>query len=414
MNFGKIDELSEVRRARDVIRRRDRQTIAEQVEIARIPAPSGKESKRAAYVARRFGEIGLANPLEDEVGNVLGWYSGDDVDERFARQPVLVAAHLDSIFPDGTETVVRMENGRLRGPGITDNARGIAAMLAIADALRRSRLRTVRPIVFIATVGEEGLGDLRGVKHLFREGAGFSDAAAFVSLDGAGCSRIVHQAIGSLRLRLRVGGPGGHSWGDRGMPNPADVIGETIHGLRRLQPPGTDDFTITVGRIGGGTSINSIPSTAWLELDLRSETARALEWMGRESKRIFERAVRVVANASTDRRGLRPEVDQVGNRPCGETPVESVVVQAAIAATELIGEVPELTASSTDANVPISLGIPALAIGAGGRGGGVHTLGEWFENRDGALGIERALLTLVAIAGVPGHAQDVASDSTTE
>jgi acetylornithine deacetylase/succinyl-diaminopimelate desuccinylase-like protein len=406
MNLQAIADSQAVREARSLIRRRERETLEEQIGIAEIPAPTGLESARAAYVAERFAEIGLVDRSVDNVGNVFGWLpsSGDSAASR--GQPVLLTTHLDTIFPQGTAITARKEGTRVFAPGITDNSRGIAATLAIAETLQTIGIRTDHPIVFVATVGEEGLGDLRGVKHLFRTGSPHRSAAAFLAIDGAGVSRIIHRAVGASRLRVTITGPGGHSWGDRGSPNPAHALADTISRLSGLTPPNDAAFAVNVGRLGGGTSINAIPAEAWCELDLRNESAESLEWMEAEAKSMIDAAVSAASGGTGDQPPLECRVDRIGSRPCGVTPAESALVQAAIGATRFVGKVPALATSSTDANVPMSLGIPAIALGAGGRGGGIHTLDEWFDNVDGARGIERALLTLLAISGIQFSDQD--------
>jgi tripeptide aminopeptidase len=278
-----------------------------------------------------------------------------------------------------------------------DNSRGLAAMLALAEAIDGTRLRTRRPIVFAATVGEEGSGDLRGAKHLF---AGLGELpAACVALDGAGDDRIVNRALGARRYRITFRGEGGHSWAAFGVPNPVHAAGSAAARLAALPLPRSPRTTLSVCRIGGGISVNAIPDEAWLEVDLRSSSEDVLQRCSNE--------IRVVARAAARdenqrrRPGSTPllfDLATIGDRPCGELPPEHPLVVAAESATLAIGRTPELGLASTDANVPISLGVPAIAIGAGGRGGGVHTANEWYDNTDGALGVARALTVLVAAA----------------
>ncbi|HEX7117606.1 MAG TPA: M20/M25/M40 family metallo-hydrolase [Longimicrobiales bacterium] len=405
LNAATLTRSPAVDRARKILRERDAETLAAMVELAQIPAPPFGEAARAERVRRWFRDLGLADVALDEAGNVLARLPSPSGGAAAPpdRAPILVAAHLDTIFPPGTDVSVRDVGGRLVGPGIADNARGLAAMLAIARALVEAAPSLRRPVVFVATVGEEGVGDLRGVKHLFRDGSPWRRAAGFIALDGTGARRIVNRALGSLRYRVTIEGSGGHSWADWGRPNPVHALGRAIAALASLELPRRPRTTLNVGRIEGGTAVNAIPTRAWLEVDLRSEGAGALAELDARVLRAVERAV---AEASDRRRrgtaALELEIERIGDRPSGETPASSPIVAAARSATRLIGEVPELAASSTDANIPIALGIPAIALGAGGRSAGIHTPDEWYENDGGPAGVERALLTLLAVAGVDG------------
>lgn len=391
-----------VQRARTRLHETDAETLREQVELVRIPAPSFAEEERGARVRARFAEMGLDGLETDEVGNVLATLPGP-ADPRAA--PVVLSAHLDTVFPAETDLTPRHEGDRVYAPGITDNARGLAALLAVARVLAEARIRTVRPLLLAATVGEEGIGDLRGVKHLFREGAPLRGAAAFLSLDGSGTGRIVHRAIGSKRLRVTVRGPGGHSWADRGAANPVQALSAAVVAIGAVQPPPTARSALTVARIGGGTSVNSIPAEAWAEIDLRSDAPQPLARLEDEVRAAVHGAVEAENRARVHARRARPltaAIDTIGDRPSGETDPSTALVRAALGVTRALGDPPELASSSTDANVAISLGIPAITIGAGGESGGVHTLAEWYSNRGGARGIERALLIALAVAGVAG------------
>jgi tripeptide aminopeptidase len=386
-----------VRRLRAAVHATDAETVREQETLAAIPAPTFHEDERAAYVARRFAEIGLLDVRTDAAGNVLARLAGSP---DAARGQVVVSAHLDTVFPTGTDTVPRHGgDGRIRAPGITDNCRGLAAMLAVARLLAGEAVRTQRPLLFAATVGEEGTGDLRGVKHLFGDEGELRHASAFVALDGSGIRRIVTRAIGSRRLRVEVAGPGGHSWADRGTPNPIAVLARAVAAVAGTPLPSPARSSLTVARMAGGTSINAIPDAAWMEVDIRSEAPDALAEMEGAVRRHVERAL---AAENARRRPADPPlactVTVIGDRPSGETPAGAELVRAAVAATEAVGERAELVASSTDANLAISRGIPAVCIGAGGDSGGIHTLEEWYHNERGAAGIERALLLTLAAA----------------
>jgi acetylornithine deacetylase/succinyl-diaminopimelate desuccinylase-like protein len=385
----------EVSAALALLADRDADTIADQCALAAIPAPSGEEAERARFVTDRLVEAGQSAVEQDEVGNVVAWHACADP----TLPPILLAAHLDTVFPATVEHRVRREGARLIAPGIVDNARGLAGMLALARALAAVRIRTVQPLVLIATVGEEGAGDLRGVKHLFAEGQPWRGAAAFLALDGGGRHRIVHRAVGSRRLRVEVSGPGGHSWADRGTANPLHAVGHAIAALLGDAP--ATNGAITVARSGGGESVNAVPARAWMELDLRSESADELADMERRVRARVGRAVR--RESAARRAGTQPlvlSVDVFGDRPCGTTRTDAFLVRAAEDATRQLGLVPELIASSTDANVPMALGIPAIALGAGGESGGTHTTGEWYANEGGPEGLQRALLVVLAVAGI--------------
>jgi acetylornithine deacetylase/succinyl-diaminopimelate desuccinylase-like protein len=374
--------------------RDDAQTVAEQCTIAAIASPPFGEAARAEWMRERFTDIGLQRVRIDDAGNVIAECAGtQDV------PPVIVAAHLDTVFPAGTILDLRRQDGRVLLPGIADNARGLAGVLAIARALVESGIVTEHPIHFVATVGEEGVGDLRGVKHLFRDGASHRNAHAFIALDGTETRRIVNRAVGSRRFRIAVRGPGGHSWADRNAPNPAWVLGHIMSTIGRLRFPAEPPWSLNIGRVGGGTSVNAIPEEVWFELDMRSEDGSTLATVETTTLRTIRQAA---AESNAMRRGsttqLELDVQSIGNRPAGGTPADARLVQIARAATRYIGRRPELVASSTDANVPMALGIPAIAIGAGGESGGMHTLSEWYDNRRGAEGLVRAALTVVAAA----------------
>lgn len=370
----------------------DERVVGTQIALAEIPAPTGSEAQRGASVAARFRELGLHDVRTDGVGNVTALRRGDA-----DLAPVLVCAHLDTVFPEGTAVDVARDGRQLAGPGIVDNSRGLAGMLALAEAIDGVHLRTRRPILFAATVGEEGVGDLRGAKHLFAQLE--TRPAACIALDGAGDDRIVHRALGARRFRVTFSGDGGHSWASFGVPNPVHAAGAAAAKLAQLPLPRVPRTTLSVCRIGGGISVNAIPEEAWLEIDLRSSCRTTLDGCTAE----LQQCMRAAAREENVRRapGTSPltfTLSVIGDRPCGELPREHPLVRAAVAATYAIGRTPELVTASTDANIPISLGVPAIAIGAGGRGGGVHTPSEWYDNADGTLGIARALTVVVAAA----------------
>src|SRR5947209_18331213 len=398
-----------IRAARHHVERTDEVTLARQAALCAIPAPTGAEGHRAARVAELFREVGLRAVLVDEVGNVHGWFGGDSLTVAGnGSAPVVLAAHLDTGFGPEVDVAVERRGGRLEGPGISDNARGLAALVAVAEAIVAAQVRTTRPVLFAATVGEEGSGDLRGVKYLLNGKAGNGGVGgvppaplAFIALDGAGLERVVHRAPGSKRYRVTFRGPGGHSWAAFGVANPANAVGRATALLADLPTPTAPRTTCAVVRLGGGTGLNSIPQEAWLDLDLRSEDPKALAQLD-----VTVRAALARATDDENRRRapatppLGIEIQLLGDRPSGVTPRTHPLVQAAIAANRILGKDAELASASTDANVPIALGVPAIALGAGGKAGDAHLTTEWYENTEGALGIIRALLVTAAVAEV--------------
>ena len=387
-----------VRAARIHIERFDEVTLARQATLSAIPAPTGAEAARGARVAELFDDVGLQDVKIDTVGNVRGWY-GDRGNSK-GDDCVVLSAHLDTVFGPELDVSVSRNGSRLEGPGISDNARGLAALVAVGESLAHARVTTARPILFAATVGEEGSGDLRGVRHLFGPSAHQSiRPSAFIALDGAGLERIVHRALGARRYRVTYHGPGGHSWAAFGVANAANAVGRATAMLADLVPPQSPRSTCAVVRIGGGTSLNSIPQTAWLDVDLRSEDPRILEKLDATAHEFFERAL---AEENRHRAPTTPalklDVRRVGDRPSGLTPRTHPLVQTAVAATRAVGHEHQLACASTDANVPIALGVPAVALGAGGRAGDAHLPTEWYENDKGALGIVRALFVTAAMA----------------
>ena len=383
-----------VRAARHHVERTDEVTLARQAALSAIPSPTGAEGRRAGRVAELFREVGLSDVAVDGAGNVHGWLG------KNGAAPVVLAAHLDTVFGPEVDVQVERRSQRLEGPGISDNARGLAALVAVAEAMIVARVPTGRPVLFAATVGEEGSGNLRGVKHLLN---GESDPApvAFIALDGAGIDRVIHRALGSRRYHVTFRGPGGHSWAAFGVVNPANAVGRAAALLADLPIQHAPRTTCAVVRLGGGTGLNSIPQEAWLDLDLRSEDPRALAQLDVTVRAALDRAADDENRRRTlDTPPLRLDMQLLGDRPSGLTPRAHPLVQAAVAANRALGRDAELASASTDANVPISLGIPAIALGAGGKAGDAHLATEWYENVEGALGIVRALLVTAAMAEV--------------
>jgi acetylornithine deacetylase/succinyl-diaminopimelate desuccinylase-like protein len=367
----------------------DRETLNTQIELTRIPAPPFREGERGVRMAELFREAGLVRVRTDAAGNVLA-----ELPDAPAGPPLVLSAHLDTVFPEGTDITVVEEGDRILGPGIADDGRGLAVILAVARALVAAGLTPPRPLLLAATVGEEGVGDLRGVRELFSEGREGREALGFISVDGAGLDQLVSVGLGSRRYRVAVRGPGGHSWSDWGLPNPIHALGRAVGALSRIQLPTDPVATLSVGRWGGGTSVNAIPAEAWVEVDIRSASPQALADVDRAFKEAVDAAVTAINGEITgsDAR-LTYELSPIGARPAGETSWDSDLVRSARAATEALGVQPEISVASTDSNVPMSLGIPAVTMGGGGKAGGMHTLDEWYENDQGSLGVLRVLFT---------------------
>ena len=368
----------------------------EHIGICSIPASPFGERERAEYLSQKFSSLGLSEVEIDPEGNCLGLIKGA------TRSPLMVvSAHLDTVFAAETNfNVVRREN-RLLAPGIADDGCGLAALITIAQAIQNEQIRTEGSILFVGTVGEEGEGNLRGVRYLLTRGRWAAKVDAFLSFDGPGVDRITNRALGSRRYRIEITGPGGHSWGDFGLPNPVHALGRAVSRLAGYPAPKDPRTTFNVGRIEGGTSVNSIPRTATMEVDLRSASEAEL----RRLDAFFRRAMRDATDEenATRRAGdpeLKLKMDLIGERPTGETPSDSPLVELAIESTKILGFEPRLDQSSTDSNLPISLGIPAITLGAGGTSGFSHTLDEWYDPRGRDLGLKRGLLVILGTVGL--------------
>jgi len=380
-----------VRAALEAAKATEPQTIEQQIGFCQVPAPPFQEAARGRALRRAFEGVGLSNIRVDRVGNVLADRPG-----TAARPRVVFAAHLDTVFPEGTEVKVTREGTRLRGPGIGDNCRGLAVLVAIARALARGHVQTPGTITFVANVGEEGLGDLRGVKELFAgELSGKIDH--FVSIDNAGIS-ITNLAVGSHRYRVTFKGPGGHSFGAFGLANPAHALGRAVAKISEFQVPSQPKTTFNVGRIGGGTSVNAIPFDAWMEIDMRSSEPRTLADLDAK----FRKAVEAAVTEENARWGGRPTitavVDLVGDRPAGSTPSDSPIVETAQAVARALGLGATLSEGSTDANVPMSRHLSAITIGGGGTSAESHAPQESFDFTDSWKGTQNAVLLAIALA----------------
>ena len=374
------------------IQEADASVVEDQVAIARVPAPTGDESVRAEWMVRRLQAAGLRRVTIDSAGNVIGFANGES-----RAAPLILCAHLDTVFDSRDPVQVRREGARLHAPGISDNARGLATLAALADLVASGRLRIQRPVIFAATTCEEGHGDLRGARHLFDTQA--TDDSLAVALDGPGDERIVTAALGCRRYHIIFRGPGGHSWGRYGTPNAIHAAAALVTRLTGYAAYDRARTALTVSRISGGSTINAIPAESWIEVDVRSTSDAELVRIDQH----IRRATRDAADEENSRRRsdaapLTVTLTLIGERPAGEVATEHPIVAAAAEATRTFGLSPEFAVASTDANIPISRGIPAIAIGGGGMGGETHTPSEWYENRDGARGIARAALLLAALA----------------
>ena len=394
--LARLMEKPRVAAAVDHVRQSDELTLATQVELSEIPAPAFAEERRGKRMAELMSAAGLHEPHPDLIGNVVGTRPGVDARPHLgaAEPPLVVSAHLDTVFPAGTDVGVTREGDLLRGPGISDDARGLATLLATARALCESGIRTRAPLLFAATVGEEGIGDLRGVKKLFGDDGVARCATGFISLDGAGLERVVVRGLGSRRFRITARGPGGHSWVDWGTPNPIHALSGVARRLTMVSLPEDPVATLTIARWGGGKSINAIPQEAWIELDTRCEAEAPLEWL----ESTVQRTVDETAQRGPD--AVAFDIETIGVRPGGGTPSGTPLVQAAAVATRSQGSEPVAAVSSTDANIPMSKGIPAITIGCGGEAGQAHTTDEWYRNVRGVEGVLRALYTILLVAGV--------------
>jgi acetylornithine deacetylase/succinyl-diaminopimelate desuccinylase-like protein len=367
----------------------------EHIRICSIPASPFGEQERAVYLSQKFIELGLSEVEIDEEGNCLGLLRGSSLSPL-----MVVSAHLDTVFSKDTNFNVGRRDGKLFAPGIADDGCGLAALVALAQAILTEEILLDGSILFVGTVGEEGEGNLRGVRHLFTKGRWASHVDVFLSFDGPGVDRITNKALGSRRYRVSVTGPGGHSWGDFGLPNPVHAIGGAISRLAGYPAPKHPRTTFNVGRVEGGRSVNAIPAEASIEVDLRSAAEPELQRLDA----FFRRAMRDAVDEENVKRRvgdplLKLNVDLIGERPTGETPADAPLVELAIEATKLLGVEPRLDRSSTDSNLPISLGIPAITLGAGGSSAFSHSLDEWYDPRGRDLGLKRGLLVILGIVG---------------
>ena len=369
-----------------------------QRDVTRIAAPTGSEATRGTWMAGQFREIGWSDVRVDDEGNVIARRARAPRADTSTRRDVWCCAHLDTVFSD-LSPVVSQIGSRLEGPGIGDNGRGLAALLAIGNALYCADVHAAADMVLVCTVGEEGLGDLRGMKALMRDAA--PTPHAVIAIDGAGDDRIVNAALGSTRWRIAYSGSGGHSWADFGVANPVHAVTALAAALQAVMLPREPRTTLTIARVGGGESINSIPRDGWLEVDIRSQSDSVLTSLERTLRETVTRIERSEnARRAPNSAPLSNAVTLLGSRPCGSLSDDAPLVRIAEQETRAIGARPRLAIASTDASVPIALGIPAIAIGAGGQGGGAHTPDEWYDDTNGVRGLQRALRIIVVAAGL--------------
>ena len=380
-----------VRAALEAARRDEPRTLERQMAVCAIPAPPFQEQARGVELKRLFTELKLRDVRIDRAGNVIGVRPG-----KAAHPNLVLSAHLDTVFPEGTAVKPTREGDVLKGPGIGDDCRGLAVLLETVQALDAAHVETPGTITFVANVGEEGLGDLRGMKELF--GVTLKGQIdKFVSLDGTGHS-VTNVGVGSFRYRVTFKGPGGHSYGDFGMANPIQAMGRAISKIDAIQVPSQPRTTFSVGRVGGGTSVNAIPYEGWMEVDLRSSDAAVLKGVDDKIRAAIGTAVDE-ENARWSNRGpVTVEIKQVGFRPAGKTDAANSIVETALSVSKALGLDSRLGEGSTDANVPMELKIPAITVGSGGVGRGAHSLNESFDSRDSWKGTQRAILLTVSLA----------------
>jgi len=386
-----------VTRVLEILRGSANAATEEQIRITEIPAPPFQESVRAAYMKKLFTSTGLRVET-DEIGNVIGEWPGSSPDI------VMLTAHLDTVFPGGTDVRVKHEGGRLLAPGISDNGTGLAALVALSKAFRDAKIKTTKTILFVADVGEEGEGNLRGMRALAET---YKKRLKYVlALDGSATEYVTTAALASRRVEITITGPGGHSWSDFGAPNPIHALGRGIARFVTSPVPESPRTSFNIGEIEGGTSVNSIPSSAHMKVDLRSESEpelAALEGFLRDAvKAGMDEEMSAARERGMGGSGnlLNLKINVLGVRPAGDLPENSPLLAALLAADNQLGNRSRRERSSTDANIPLSMGIPAISLGAGGRSGGAHTLEEWYDPAGRELGLQRVALTVLAVAGL--------------
>jgi tripeptide aminopeptidase len=393
-----VARLAEMRSVHDAFawfRSHSRELEDRQMEVTAIPAPPWGEAARSEWLKARFEELGLSDVHQDELGNVFGIRPGITSDASY----IALSAHLDTVFPPGTEITVTREASKLYGPGISDNGSGIVALLAIAGAMRDAAIANRAPILFIGSVGEEGEGDLRGMRHIFQQRRWLDSITTVIAIDGAGTDTIIAEGLGSRRYEITITGVGGHSWSDFGVANPIVALARVVDRFTRTPVPVAPKTTFNIGTIHGGTSVNSIPQTAIMRVDTRSASVEELDKLERALRESLEQVVAAMPGRNR-KETLTSEVKIIGDRPAADLPLDSRLLESIRAVDSQLNNVARIQRASTDANIPLSLGREALAIGAGGSGGGAHTLHEWYDPAGRDLGLKRILLLTLAMSGV--------------
>ena len=395
-SIKKIIRNAKVKKAFNYIIDIEEKTIKNHIELTEIEAPPFKEERRAKEFAERLKLAGIENVWIDSIGNVIGFLKGS-----VGNKNIAVDAHIDTVFPEGTDVKVRVKNDTLFAPGIGDDTRGLAMILTLAETIKKNNIEPINNIIFIGTVGEEGLGDLRGVRYLFKNKTPKIDS--WIAIDGGSIGRVNNQALGSYRYEVIFDGPGGHSWGAFGLVNPHHALGSGIKNFINKADVYTSSGPKTsynVGVINGGTSVNSIPFKSSMLIDIRSIEPNRLDHMEEILYNSMQEALKEQNEMKRSGPDLTLTINKIGNRPSGIVKESVPLIQKTIAATQYMGVEPRLTIGSTDSNIPISLGVPAVTIGRGGDGGGAHSLDEWWINKEGYKSIQLALLILLSESGI--------------
>lgn len=392
---SQVAKKMELAEAFSVIDQIDQQTMENLITLTEIPAPPFMEGERASAFKSMLEKAGADSVWIDAVGNVIALREG-----KVGERTIVLDAHLDTVFPEGTDVTVKHKGDTLYAPGIGDDTRGLSMVVAILHAMEATNIETDAHILFVGTVGEEGLGDLRGVKYLFNESGIKIDS--WISIDGGSIGRVNTTALGSIRYKAIFHGKGGHSWGAFGLGNPHHAMGMAINYFTKDASEFVTEgekTSFNVGRIGGGTSVNSIPFESWMEVDMRSKDPEQLAKIDKVFQDAMNRALNDY-NATNITVPVSLELVPIGNRPTGTSDPQTPLIQRALAASIYFDAKPRLTTGSTNANIPIARGIPGITIGRGGKGSGGHSLNEWWLNDNGAEAIKLALLITVSEAGL--------------